>query len=415
MTKALYISYFGVREPLVQTQVLPYLRELVKGGVEMTILTFESVHLSPDECELIKTELRAQNIRWRSLRYHSRPRLLATFFDVFTGTILVGLEICRGNAQIIHARSHVSALIAELASSLILWKKTKTIFDIRGFLPEEYVDAGILNRDGLVYKLVKRVERWLLRRADGLVVLTERAAAIIKHELVLMHEDDSVRHLQVIPCCVDLTYFAPVSLAEKEASRKELHLESRLVIAYVGSLDGWYMTDEMFELFSSLRKTKENTFALILTRGDRARAVKALEASGFESSDYLVMGVAPKDIRKYLSAADAAISFVKPTYSKQASSPTKNAEYLACGLPIVVNAGVGDTENQITADRVGVVISEISESSFQEAAGNLEQLLNEGEALRNRCVNSAKKHFSLTEVGGPRYRELYRLLLPNGE
>ena len=411
MTKALYISYFGVREPLVQTQVLPYLRELVNGGVEMTLLTFESAHLSSDDCELIMTELRDQNIRWRRLRYHSRPRLLATAFDIFMGTVLVGVEICRGNAQIIHARSHVSAVIAELASSLTSWKKTKTIFDIRGFLPEEYVDAGILNRDGLVYKSVKRVERWLLRRADGLVVLTERAAAIIKNELGRLLEGSSVKHLQVIPCCVDLTYFSPVSFAEREASRKELNLESRLVIAYVGSLDGWYMTDEMFEFLSSLRKTNANTFAMILTRGDRLRVVKALEASGFESSDYLVMGVAPKDIRRYLSAADAAISFVKPTYSKQASSPTKNAEYLACGLPIVVNAGVGDTDSQIATDRVGVVISEFSESNFQEAAGNLERLFNEGETLRNRCVASAEKHFSLIEVGGPRYRELYRLLL----
>ena len=38
---ALYICYFGVREPLVQTQVLPYLRKIVEGGVRMSLLTFE--------------------------------------------------------------------------------------------------------------------------------------------------------------------------------------------------------------------------------------------------------------------------------------------------------------------------------------------------------------------------------------
>ena len=39
--RALYICYFGLREPLVQTQVLPYLCELAGGGVEMSLLTFE--------------------------------------------------------------------------------------------------------------------------------------------------------------------------------------------------------------------------------------------------------------------------------------------------------------------------------------------------------------------------------------
>ena len=41
MSAALYICYFGLREPLVQTQVLPYLRELARGGVRMSLLTFE--------------------------------------------------------------------------------------------------------------------------------------------------------------------------------------------------------------------------------------------------------------------------------------------------------------------------------------------------------------------------------------
>ena len=39
-TRTLYLCYFGLREPLVQTQVLPYLRELVAGGVRVSLLTF---------------------------------------------------------------------------------------------------------------------------------------------------------------------------------------------------------------------------------------------------------------------------------------------------------------------------------------------------------------------------------------
>ena len=48
----------------------------------------------------------------------------------------------------------------------------------------------------------------------------------------------------------------------------------------------------------------------------------------------------PGEVPRYLKAADVAISFIKPCYSKQSSSPTKIAEYLASGLPVVCNAGL---------------------------------------------------------------------------
>ena len=39
--RTLYLCYFGLREPLVQTQVLPYLRQLAGQGIGVCLLTFE--------------------------------------------------------------------------------------------------------------------------------------------------------------------------------------------------------------------------------------------------------------------------------------------------------------------------------------------------------------------------------------
>ena len=39
--RALFISYNGMFEPLGQTQVIPYLTELAKKGVSVTLLSFE--------------------------------------------------------------------------------------------------------------------------------------------------------------------------------------------------------------------------------------------------------------------------------------------------------------------------------------------------------------------------------------
>ena len=39
--RVLYVSYNGMLEPLGQSQVIPYLRELSKLGVRFTLLSFE--------------------------------------------------------------------------------------------------------------------------------------------------------------------------------------------------------------------------------------------------------------------------------------------------------------------------------------------------------------------------------------
>jgi hypothetical protein len=74
--KTLYICYFGLREPLVQTQVLPYLRELARGGVGVSLLTFEpDMRSAWDETATndARASLEADRIDWHALAYHKRP------------------------------------------------------------------------------------------------------------------------------------------------------------------------------------------------------------------------------------------------------------------------------------------------------------------------------------------------------
>src|SRR5215210_4649719 len=63
----LYVCYFGLREPLVQTQVLPYLRQLQSDRVTVSILTFEprlSETWTTEGLEKQRAELAAEGITW---------------------------------------------------------------------------------------------------------------------------------------------------------------------------------------------------------------------------------------------------------------------------------------------------------------------------------------------------------------
>jgi len=78
----LYISYNGMLDPLGQSQVLPYLRELAARGVQFTLLSFERAKAFEADgeraCQELRATLAAENIEWHWLKYHQRPSLPAT-------------------------------------------------------------------------------------------------------------------------------------------------------------------------------------------------------------------------------------------------------------------------------------------------------------------------------------------------
>lgn len=406
----LYICYFGVGEPLVRTQVIPYLLEIIKDGVNVYLLTFEPQHLPPEAIEAERVALAEKGIVWHQLRYHKSPSVPATFYDIFNGARFVRKLNRRHKFEVLHCRVHVPALMGTLARKFSR-HKPKILFDIRGFFPEEYTDAGIWPENGWLYRVVKRVEKWLLREADGFVVLTEKARNLLFSEAIDGGFDKLGRPVEVIPCCVDLARFA-VNDDLRSNIRRELSVQDRYVIAYVGSFGGWYLSDEMFELFAAVREADPLIFVMVLTQRDTEQVAKKLNEIGFGKDDFFVSSISPAEIPGFLAAADAAVSFVKACYSKQASSPTKNAEYLASGLPIMANSGVGDVDKLITEEGVGVLIDKFDRESYISAFEHLKALGDIGE----KCRRVASEQFNLETVGGVRYRRLYqRLFCKDGD
>lgn len=410
--RTLYVCYFGLREPLVQTQVLPYLRQLRTENLQVSLLTFEPrLHESWTTGEIAKQRaaLKAEGISWHYLKYHKAPSLPATLYDMAVGAWTIK-RIMRGEGvNVLHARNHIPAVMCALARK---FKGGQLVFDIRGFMPEEYTDAGVWPENGYLYRGLKRVERYLLRVADAFVLLTEKARDIVFPGCT--DTDTRGRPIEVIPCCVDFARFESVEQTPKESLRAELNLSHRRVIVYVGSFGGWYMTDEMTEFLAVAHKQDPATFSMILTQSPRQMVVDRLASLGIEQSNLLVTQVTPDEVPRYLKAADIAISFIKPCYSKQSSSPTKIAEYLASGLPVVCNAGIGDLDKLIEENTVGTLLREFSPQAYLKALEDIE-IMRGDVNLAERLRGVARQKFDLVTVGGTRYRRLYERLLTRAQ
>jgi glycosyltransferase involved in cell wall biosynthesis len=397
--RALYICYLSLDDPLVHTQVLAYLQGLAAAGHEIHLLTFESGRLTRARRRTLRRELAASGIRWYGLRYHKRPSLPATVYDVIAGALYAAAIALRHDVDVLHARSHVPAAMALIARRLARGRRPSLIFDVRGLMAEEYVDAGRWRFGGVPFRITKWIERVAIARAAGIVVLTER----VRRQLFGATPPPSVF---VIPCCADVEALARAA-AEREPTRAALGIAEARVMVYVGKFGGWYMAREMAAFFALALKLEPRLHFLILTQSDRDEIEHQL-GDHAPDSGYTITFAPPSAIARYLAAADFGISFIRPAPSKASSSPTKVGEYLGAGLPVLSTSGVGDLDALI-APEIGVLIAEHSGPSYRHAWEGMLELLDDPDTpARSRAVACAE--LSLTEVGIPRYLELYGLV-----
>ncbi|MFC1889619.1 glycosyltransferase, partial [Thermodesulfobacteriota bacterium] len=89
MKRVLYISYDGVTQPLGQSQVVYYLRGLTEKGHKIHLVSFEKPEYLEDRRLLrrVAKDLERRRIAWHPLRYHKRPLLPATIWDLSRGIV----------------------------------------------------------------------------------------------------------------------------------------------------------------------------------------------------------------------------------------------------------------------------------------------------------------------------------------
>lgn len=401
---ALYLCYQSVLEPLTRTQVVAYLEGLARDGFRIILVTFEPARLSREDAARVRGELAALGIRWRWCTYHKRPTLPATLFDVMIGVLVGWYLAVRYRVFLVHARAHVPGLMGVAIS----WLTGATfLFDVRGFMAEEYVDGGVWKRGGVLFRVTKAAERLLVRSADGLVLLTRRGEVWFRRWYA---REIGRKPLEIIPCCMDFRLLEPAD-ASFDASTSPRG--STVTVVYLGKLGGTYLTDEMVDFVSVMGGLARDVRWYIWTQSDPAHLRERADKNGLKGR-FEVGCLPPEEVARRLGTADAGLSFVKPCLSRQASSLVKVSEYLAAGLPVVATAGIGDSDDVLVppdgSRPTGVLIREFNPNAYRKAAEEL-RLLIDDPATPDRCRTAARAHYDLEKVGWDRYRRVYRQLL----
>lgn len=383
--RVLFLTYDGLEDHIAQSQILPYVEGLAARGWAMTVVSHEKSRVPNEQ---LRVRLRSAQIRWVRNHYH-RGSIVTTLPRHLAASVGgAGLEATReGRFDLIHARSYLP-MMAGVA--IARGTRTPLLFDMRGFWPDEKVDAGAWSR-GPTYRFGKRVERALFRQATEVVSLTR----VGKRELERWPEIARCETpITVIPTCVDLGRFQH-ALARSPA--RELR------VGYVGSLGERYPVRAMARLIARIGATRPVRW-IVLTPNDGGSVLEACVHAGVPAANVEIRAVSFADVPTHLAAMDATVSFVKPSFATVATCPTKFAESLAVGAPVVVNEGIGDCADLVRAHRVGTV-TDLSDGSVDRAADELLVLLNDP-GLSQRCAEVARDNFSL-ELALERYEGVY--------
>ena len=387
-----YVSPNGAGTALVRSQVLAYLRGLAERGTSFDLVTFER----DDDPPFPEGDFPRE--RWHGIRARRGGGIAAKVLDVLQGAAFVlRLAIVR-RAGLLHARSYLPAAIVWAVTRVV---RRPYVFDMRGFLGDEYVEGRHWRAGTWPHRLLRACERRLLADAAGIVVLTEAAEQRLRADPRYAPAVGATPVL-VTPCAVDLARFRPVEARPGPPT-----------LVYAGSLGLSYALDAMLGLYAAAREHLPALRFLILNRKDHALIAAAIARPGLRSADIVVRSAEFDEMPAMLAAAHAGICLLDQVSSKLASSPIKIGEYLACGLPVVLNRGIGDAAAQVAAVGAGHVLEAYSDAEIRRGGAALAALL--GDERARSAARALAEEFYGVPAGVAAYAGLYETILAKRE
>lgn len=349
MTTIFVFAYYSYKDPVFQSAVLAYLQVLKSPHLRFIILTWEQGQFRIDKTEKrqLREALLESNIVWHNTTWHSgRFKLLKKAFDLVKGVVLSGFLIAKYRAKTIYSEGFPGAIIGHYLSIL-----TRTPHVIHTFEPhaDYMMESGVWRKNSWEYKLLTLLEMRIAKRAERIITATRAYKEVLKSRL-------GRDNIAVVPSCVDTNHYK-FDIRKRDEIRQDLGIhDNQIVVVYLGKVGGMYMDDEIFQFFNyCLRLKNDNFFFFLFTNEELARITCDLNRFEIPLTKVLVKHLAKPEVPAYLSAADIGFCGIRPTPSRRYSSPIKNGEYWACGLPVLVPHGISD--DYVLADEYGIGFS----------------------------------------------------------
>ncbi len=258
--------------------------------------------------------------------------------------VLVAAVLTR--SRIIHGHGPGAAAAAILARRFC--RRLKVISDFHGAAAEERKQKMKSAADVGDVQRIHAVER-MCATSDAIVVVSRRLAQYLAATV-----DIRLGNAVVVPCATNVPH---LEFGHRAEIRNRYGLEGRFVFVYSGSYRPYQRIDRMLELFVQLLRRRRRRFPDVADKSP-SRVPEELLRQPIPESSYFLTSARRDLIPEIMLAADCGFLIRDRSALNQVASPTKFAEYLAAGVPVLAEGDIGDYSDLIRENDVGHLIQE---------------------------------------------------------
>lgn len=172
------------------------------------------------------------------------------------------------------------------------------------------------------------------------------------------------RRSVVIPCLLADDWLKPVEEDRGEIRRSLGFASSDVVIVYSGSTAGWQSFAMICDFVRTALAARADLRFLFLTDESESLAAVMREFP----SRVKRMSVPPVEVFRMLAACDYGLLLREASVTNRVASPTKLAEYLGAGLPVILSEGIGDYTAFVRENDAGFIADELDFAKLQRPA-----------------------------------------------
>lgn len=378
--------FYLITEPpknVVMSQVIEYAEVLERMGMEFRVL-----FLLPAG-EFIRNRARFKEAKRQiEKRLKRKPELYVGYTNrgpagIIQGALILALRLLplllTGRHLVFHCRGGYSSSILNKLRKL--FRKIDYVYDVRG---DSVAEFEYLSRDNMPEEERKRriegyvrAEKKLIRNASHTFCVSN----VLKGKIVDGYDAENSK-VTVIPCAADSVRFS-FDARLRDEKRKSMGITDRFVLIYPGGIGNWHSSDRVFSIAASVMRRHPEVYFIVLTQQKEKAAELAREL--LPEGRYYIDSASRDEMPAYLMAADMGMLLREDHPLNHVAAPTKFAEYVISGLPVMISENIGDYSRFVEENRIGIVIRSMDDK--EEYLGKFGEFFFSRHSVDRQCIS----------------------------
>ncbi|HEY5462798.1 MAG TPA: glycosyltransferase family 4 protein [Hanamia sp.] len=209
------------------------------------------------------------------------------------------------------------------------FKRIPFVFEVRDLWPESAIDTGVLTNKWII-KMAFWFERFIYKKAKLINVLTPAFYNTLKNVKQVSEEK-----LIMIPNASDFSLSEELlKNFDREKFRKEMNLNEKFVITYVGAHGVANHLQQILEAAKKLEDT--NVLFLLIGQGMEKEKLKNKALEWKLTNVRFIDSVPKKEVFKYILASEMGASVLKKAEAFKTVYSNKTFDYMSCKKPVLM-------------------------------------------------------------------------------